>query len=199
MKKPVLLLALVLSIFSLKANAQDTSWGFMGGVNNSTVNSYVNNNIFKPGLNLGLFINSSRNAKSGLKTQFLYSQLGSEFEGTDNKLKLQYFQIPVMGVLYLNDRSNKFRPKILIGPYLGVKLSGIGGVSKANQYNTPNFNFLDLGGKAEVGFNYKLGERMWLNTEIFFAQGFTDVFKEESIKMINQSYGINLGVSFPLK
>ncbi|WP_255068987.1 porin family protein [Lacihabitans sp. LS3-19] len=200
MKKIVLIAFSCLYIISAKVNAQDRSWGVMAGVNGSMVTKLSDNTTFKPGGNLGIFMNQSNHSRTGMKVELLYTQMGSGFENTNSTLDLHYIQLPVYGVWYLNEKGNKLRPKLMAGPYVGALIGANGSNTENYSYRPVNFKKIDVGLRAAMGLNYRLNEKIWLNSEVYFAQGFFDNFKSEDTKtMINQSYGLNVGVSFPFK
>ena len=185
---------------TVAARAQDTSWGVMAGLNASTLEGKdFNLTAPQPGMNLGIFLNHSKKERSGIKAELLYTSLGSQFQNTDNEIRLHYLQIPVYGVAYLNDRSHSFRPKIMVGPYLGFLLDGKGSNTDAYYFTKKNFSPVELGGKGAVGFNWNLGQRIWMNSEVYYGLGFTNAHKTESINIHNSSLGFNVGLSFPLE
>lgn len=200
MKKTLIITILSLSAFCFqKASAQNYSWGVMTGVNASMVNKLVDNSKFKPGANAGIFVNYSNEGTTGIKAELLYSQMGSAFKGNNSILQLHYIQLPVYGVWYLNDKGNKLRPKLMAGPYIGALVGVSGSENPGNDYTKSNLKKIDAGVKAAFGLNYKIRSRIWLNSELYFAQGLTNNFNETMGKtMVNQSYGLNVGVSLPI-
>ncbi len=197
-KKLVMLFSLIGVVIS--ASAQQTSVGVMVGVNNSTMRGEdFNLTEYKPGGNIGAFLNYSKKEKSGFRAEVLYTAMGSEFQGIDNEIRLNYLQVPLYAVGYLNDRGHKFRPKIMIGPYVGFLLKGEGSNTDAYYFTTRNFSSVDFGGKGALGFNWNLASNMWLNTELYYGVGFTNAHKTENVNVHNESYGLNVGISFPIK
>lgn len=71
-----ILTAFLISTTVLKA--QDTSWGPMAGVNGSTLMD-MPLNIYKPGVNLGVFLNHSNREHTGIKVEATYTQMGTNF------------------------------------------------------------------------------------------------------------------------
>lgn len=168
------------------------------GPNGRTKRFYNNSdfplNTYKPGLNLDLFLNHSTKERTGIKIEALNSQLGTTFDDNSNKIRLNYFKLPVYGVLYTNDRRNDFRPKFTVEPYLQV-LYG----ASVNNLTADNYKSLDLGGKAAAGFNWKVSQNVWLNSELYFGRSFVNINKTNNLNIKNQSIGLNMCLSFPLK
>ncbi|MCR9062993.1 MAG: PorT family protein [Cytophagales bacterium] len=191
-------LSICLLAFSQKTYAQDTSWGPMAGINGSTITGDFPLNTYKPGVTLGAFLNHSTRERTGLKVEALYSQMGTNFDGFQDKIEMHYFQVPVYGVWYLNDRGNDFRPKLMIGPYIGILVKGSGSNTSDNTFTTENFNSVDFGGKAAAGFNWKVSPNIWLNSELFIGSSFANIYKTDIVNIKNQNFGLNMGLSFPL-
>ena len=97
-------------------------------------------------------------------------------------------------MLYTNDRRNDFRPKFTVEPYLQV-LYG----ASVNNLTADNYKSLDLGGKAAAGFNWKVSQNIWLNSELYFGRSFVNINKTDNLNIKNQSIGLNMCLSFPLK
>lgn len=181
------------------AAAQDTSVGFLLGANGSIFQSKFLEEKPLAGLNAGVFINHSKKEHAGIKAELLYSQMGSAFENTDSQVKLHYVQIPIYGVYYFNDRGDDFRPKIMIGPYVGFLAKTDGATVGEYSFGDGNFNKVDFGAKGAIGFNYLLNDRLWLNTELTYGQSLANINTLETSKILNGSGGLNVGISFPLK
>ncbi|TBX24847.1 porin family protein [Jiulongibacter sediminis] len=179
------------------SKAQDTSWGPMVGLNAATLVD-MPLNTYKPGVNLGLFLNHSNRERTGIKVEATYSQMGTLFNGFDQRVEMHYIQVPLYGVWYLNDRGNDFRPKLMIGPYVGFLMNATGSNTTDNQFITENFNSLDFGGKGAFGFNWKISPRVWLNSEFYVGGSFANIYKTDIINIKNRSFGLNAGLSFPL-
>ncbi|MGR3811140.1 porin family protein [Jiulongibacter sp. NS-SX5] len=190
-----LLIAILLTTH--ESQAQEKSWGPMAGINGSTLVD-MPLNIYKPGVNFGAFLNYSNRERTGLKVEAMYSQMGTKFDGFEDKIEMHYVQVPVYGVWYLNDRGNNFRPKLMVGPYLGFLLNATGSNTTDNNFTTENFNTVDFGGKGAVGFNWKFSPRVWLNSEFYFGGSFANIYSTDIINVKNTNFGVNAGLSFPL-
>lgn len=195
MKKAILMLSLFLTVNSLFAQTT-TSIGPMIGFNSSVYKGDISTEKWKsPDLNVGLFLNHSKNEFFGLRVEALYSSMGTAFTPSPEILKAGYIQVPVYGVAYLGKRGTAVRPKLMAGPYAGF-LTHIGG-TKVNP-DKDNYNKVDFGLKGAAGANFRLGGGMWLNSDLYYGLGLADLYKSDT-DVFNHSWGLNVGVSFPVK
>jgi outer membrane protein W len=199
LKSAIVFFALLLINTSI-IRAQTLSAGPIVGLNISTLSGPTNTKPL-PGLTLGGFANYSVNEHIGIGAKFMYSQLGTDYKGVDYINKLHYLQMPITGIYYFGEVGNKFRPKVFAGPYVGTLLNATlkDGVKITEANGGPVYKKLDIGGLVGVGFNYRIQSRTWLNVDAGFSQGFTDVNESPVAKFKNQSFGLNVGVSFPIK
>ncbi|MFC3813197.1 porin family protein [Lacihabitans lacunae] len=199
MLKSILVLIALLSIHIGVANAQTLSVGPMIGVNASRFTGQPNTKSIA-GLAIGAFGNYSVNEHIGIGAKLLYSQLGSGFNDTDHLNRLHYIQLPITGIYYFGESGDKLRPKIYAGPYVGrlLKTTVKDGTKITTIDGEPFHEKLDVGGVIGVGFNYRIKSRTWLNADLGFSQGFININKTPGVVYKNQSFGLNVGVSFPV-
>lgn len=194
MKKSILVCSLIFAVNSLFAQTT-TSIGPMIGFNSSVYKGDITTEKWKsPDLNVGLFLNHSKNDVFGVRLEALYSSMGTAFNNSSEVLKVGYIQIPVYGVAYLGKKGAPVRPKLMAGPYIGF-LTNIGG-TKVNP-DKDNYNKVDFGLKGAGGVNIRLANEIWLNTDLYYGLGLADLYKSDS-KVFNNSWGLNVGVSFPV-
>lgn len=194
MKKSILVFSLILAVSSLYAQTT-TSIGPMIGFNSSIYKGDITTEKWKsPDLNLGLFLNHSKNETFGLRVEALYSSMGTAFTNSEEVVKAGYIQVPVYGVAYLGKKGTAVRPKLMAGPYVGF-LTNVGG-TKVN-LNKDDYNKVDFGVKGGAGINFRLSREIWLNTDLYYGFGLADIYKSAS-NVTNQSWGLNVGVSFPV-
>jgi hypothetical protein len=194
MKKYILGFAFLLGINS--TFAQTTSIGPLIGINSSVQKGDISFEKWKAAdLNVGAFLNHSKNDKFGLRIEALYTSLGTEYTNSSEVLKTGYIQIPVYGVAYFGKQGSAVRPKLMAGPYVGF-LTNFGG-TKIN-LNKDDYNKVDAGLKAAAGLNVRLSNQIWLNADLHYGLGLVDISKIES-KIHNNAWGLNVGVSFPVK
>lgn len=195
MKKSILALSVILTVNSLFAQTT-TSIGPMIGFNSSVYKGDISTEKWKSAdLNAGLFLNHSRNETFGFRIEALYSSMGTAFTNSSEVVKTGYIQVPVYGVAYLGKKGTSVRPKLMAGPYVGF-LTNVGG-TKVN-LNKDDYNKVDFGLKGAAGINFRLNREIWLNTDLYYGLGLTDLYKSDT-DVYNNSWGLNVGVSFPVK
>lgn len=195
MKKLILAFGLILAVNSLFAQTT-TSIGPMIGFNSSVYKGDIATEKWKsPDLNVGLFLNHSKNETFGLRLEALYSSMGTAYTNSSETVKAGYIQVPVYGVAYLGKKGTAVRPKLMAGPYVGF-LTNVGG-TKVN-LNKDDYNKVDFGLKGAAGVNFRLTREVWLNTDLYYGVGLTDLYKSDT-DVFNHSWGLNVGVSFPVK
>jgi hypothetical protein len=71
-------------------------------------------------------------------------------------------------------------------------------VKISNENGGPDFAKLDFGGVLGLGFNYRIQTKTWLNADLSYNQGFTDINNLASITNKNRFVNLNIGLSFPI-
>jgi outer membrane protein W len=126
----------------------------------------------------------------------LYSQEG--YKTANEEVKLNYLQIPIYYDLFFGELGEAFRPKIYVGIVPGFFLDGKinGGESNKDFYNS--FVVAASGG---LGFNYRVGNRMWLNADLRAYWGLSDLRADKGVdpdviagKTIQPSIGLAYGL-----
>ena len=200
MKNSIFVLSIVSFFICTQAAAQDNlSFGPVVGVNFSKLTGNVSTMNSKTGHTLGIFINYSTESRFGLNGQLLYSRLGGQSANGVSKAILDYVQIPVMGTYYLNGRGNKFRPKLMAGPYVGFLVNAVNenGVSINPESANRPYKGFDAGAALGAGLNFSVAPKVWLNTDVRYNIGLTQVMNTIP-DVFNRSWGINVGLSFAL-
>jgi Outer membrane protein beta-barrel domain len=200
MKKVLIVLSIVSAISYSKAIAQENvSFGPIVGVNFARLTGNQLYSDWKTGASAGFFINYSGESRLGINGQLLYTRIGGESPNGASKGHLDYLQIPIMGTYYLNGRGNAFRPKLMLGPYIGflLKATNESGVSINPEGGNRPYKGVDAGAAMGAGFNYAIGRKVWLNADLRYNLGLTQVMNTIS-DVHNRSWGINVGLSFPL-
>lgn len=168
MKKINLSLLILLFAASIPTMAQVDQnvlrLGVKGGVNftNFRVDEIADNNM-KAGLNLGLFVRMPVSETISIQPELLYSSKGSKLK-YDNFLQgegeyrfnFNYLELPVLGVFSIGDHFN-----IQAGPYVAYLASANikdmeddGSIQGIADLNEKNFNRLDYGLAAGIGFDF---------------------------------------------
>ena len=177
------------------ANAQigdQTSIGPRVGINFSNVRN-VDGSEALTGLAIGLTGTYSISEKTGLTIVLLYSGEGYKLNSDDSRLS--YLQIPIFFDLFFGELGEKFRPKVYAGIQPGFLLD-----SKNNGNDVEDvFNSFNVAVGGGLGFNYRVGSRIWLNTDLRAALGLSDI-REDAIgdKVANSNIQLSLGLAYGL-
>ncbi len=193
MKKTTLF---VLAFFiNLLVLGQNFSVGPILGLNFSNLSGDIENNSFKAGFAGGVFANYSITTDFGLTGQLLYSQQGAnvEFGGVENKIRLDYLQVPLLGAYYFG--KDKFRPKVLLGPQFGFLLTAKDKDGNDLDPNGQIYETSDISIVAGAGFNYNLAPKIWLNADVRYNFGTSNISKVSGAELRNQHFAVMVGVS----
>lgn len=179
--------------------SQTTSIGPMAGVNIAKFQDAPDSK-YTVGASAGGFLNHSFNENFGMTAKLLFSQMGNKNEVFKATAKLNYVQVPITGVYYFGKQGQAFRPKIFAGLYAAGLASAKNKYYESNTSETVTgaYNSFDGGGTLGLGFNYLLSDKSWLNFDLGYNQGFTDITKNSTIDYKNQGFNVNVGVSFPV-
>lgn len=175
-------------------NSSNFSIGPRLGVNYSNV-SNPDEAESLAGLVAGLTSTYSINQYSGLTVDLLYS--GEGYKIGDNKTKLNYLRIPVLYNVFFGELGESFRPKAFLGIQPGLLLSAKSGTTDVKD-NMNNFSFGIGGG---LGFNYRLKDRMWLNTDLrsfFDLTDLRDAPPSSSDKYAIRNIQLSVGIAWGL-
>ena len=205
MKNFVILIAVCLSATSL--SAQHISIGPTVGVGHSWLNSNASTadkNLFFPTYNVGAKLVYSIKSNWGVSADVKFSGEGGS-RGVDNNNKtvdrLNFLRIPIQGIYFFGKYGDRVRPKISVGPSFGFLVGGKEKVYSNGKMvqefeNKNNFNKLDVGLNAAVGANIRICKSTWLNTDLTYYHGLTDISKGAS-NLKQRGIGINVGLLFP--
>lgn len=162
------------------------------GVNFANV-SNVDGSKSLTGLAIGLTSTYSINQSSGITVDLLYSGEGYSLDGND--LHLNYLQIPILFDLFFGQLGDKFRPKVYVGVTPGFLLN-----AKVNDNVVDDFyNGFNIAFTGGLGFNYRLGNRIWINTDLRGFLGLSDI-RQDVIgdKVANNNIQLSLGLAYGL-
>jgi len=167
------------------------------GFGHTGIRNTVGTDIFKPNWSAGVIFNYSSQSHWGFAADVLWSMEGARVQssGDEIDLTLQYIRVPLKVAYYFGDFEDDFRPKITLGPSMGFLIDGD---SDSDSYGTTDvtsfYNKFDIGVNASLGFNWKLATNMWLNTDLNYYTGFTDIRTNQ----YNSHFGLQLGLAFGL-
>ena len=179
------------------AQTQDRwSIGPRAGINFSNVNN-IEESESVTGLVLGLTTTYSLNENSGLTLDLLYSSEG--YQAPFEEYHLRYLQIPFYYNYFFGDLGDRLRPKI----YVGIAPAfWLGGTLNELDVNDEYYNKFMVSGTGGLGFNYRVGNRIWLNTDLRSFIGLSDIraknfIESESInpRTVQLSLGLAYGFS----
>ncbi len=148
------------------------------------------------GLVAGITSTFSLRERSGLTVELLYAEEGAE-SLEEVELDLSYLRLPILYNIFFRDVGDAFRPKIYIGLQPGLLLEAE--IDEADR--TDSYNSFALGGTVGIGFNYQVGEELWLNTDLRYNRGFTDIAEDTAFfegDIYNQGFQLSLGLAFGL-
>lgn len=192
------------------------------GLNVSNL-SGVNDIKAKAGLTVGAFMLYSFQEHFGISADVLYSMEGAKFTDlnnignvstkTENNIALGYLRIPLLANVFFGEYGNRFRPKVSLGPSVGLLLSAKNKFkSVTNNSSTDvitiedkdnvknNFKSVDLGAVVGAGFNYRLAESVWWNFDLRYYIGATDINDRPLVSntIKNNSFSVCLGLGIGL-
>jgi outer membrane protein W len=163
----------VYALATTQAQSEDRfSLGPRGGINFSNVTN-VDESQSVTGVVLGLTTTYSLDQHSGLTLDVLYSVEGykAPFENYD----LRYLQIPIYFDYFFGQLGDRFRPKIYLGASPSFFLSG---TLNELDVNEPYYNKFLIHATGGLGFNYRVANRIWLNTDARYFLGLSDIRSE---------------------
>lgn len=172
--------------------SEQISIGPRVGVNFANV-SNVDGSESLTGLAIGLTSTYSFNESTGLTIDLLYSGEGYSLDGNDHHLN--YLQIPILFDLFFGEYGDKFRPKVYAGLTPGFLLSAKVNDNKVDDFYN-GFNIAIAGG---LGFNYRVANRIWLNTDLRAYLGLSDIRQEApGDKVANNNIQLSVGLAYGL-
>lgn len=201
MKKSIAILVSLLFINnSFAQEAERTSIFSLGpsvGFGHTGMRNMGGTDLFKEHWEAGLIMNYSKWEHFGLGADVLFSTEGGRAsnEGRETDLTLQYIRVPIKFSYFFRDMDDAFRPKITVGPSMGFLTEARQDIEDQSTTTvTSACNSFDFGLHAGLGFNYKLGTNLWLNTDIGYYGGLTKVISND----YNRNLGLKVGLAFGL-
>jgi outer membrane protein W len=180
------------------AKTKTFSIGPSVGFGHTGIRNNPGTDLFKPSWSAGLIFNYSTSVHVGFAADLLWSMEGALAEdanGRDNNLTLHYIRVPLKFAYFFGEFEDNFRPKLTVGPSMGFLLDadnyleGTGTTDVSSYYES-----FDIGLNASIGFNLKLAENIWLNTDFNYYTGFMAIRADQ----YNSNYGLKVGLAFGL-
>ena len=207
MKTLVILLTGLFSVFAVRAQ-QYLSLGPTAGFGHSWVSMDQEpsgfDKAFHASYNIGAKLVYSIVTNWGLSADLKFSSEGGTYKSASGNDKLvlraNYIRVPIQGIYFFGDYGDRVRPKISTGPSFGFL---VGGKSKSivNEQTTSETDIsnvmkgFDFGWDFAGGANVRLSRNTWLNADIMYKLGITDISKNANA-MHNRGLGFNVGVAF---
>lgn len=199
--KTILTVAFLAAVFNVQA--QYFSIGPSVGFQHSWISSELPDSAshtIHPGFNAGLSLVYSNESHFGLGADLKYSMEGTSIKTeflnvqTVTDWNTTYIRLPLRLIYFFGEYGNAIRPKIFLGPTLGALLS-----SKSEDVDVKDLtNSFDVGVHGGLGLNIRLLERIWLNTDVTYTQGLSDVTQSDldNTKNHNGNIAVNAGLLF---
>lgn len=157
---------LVLSSFFVKAQSDQTGIRASLNLSNLYVDE-VNDENTKPGFALGVYFRKGISEQVSIQPEINYSLKGSQinYDGTivsgsgKYRYNLSYIEIPVLANIHVGE-SLYFSAGPYISTLIAAKVKdvdGDGSVNGVREYDRDDFNTLDYGVAAGVGFDFTGG------------------------------------------
>lgn len=210
MKKLILLAGLVIVGATVQAQNKTSyiSLGPVGGVGHTWITNVQGNTDFKISPALGIGMVYSKHEHIGWGADLLVSHEGYTSETMLEGNKYDVIVNPVF--LRLNPKFLYFfgrygdgiRPKLYVGPSLGVKIDEVRDFSINNEGNgdadlntdSDMFNTVDFGLQAGAGVNIRLKSNMWLGLDAGYYHGLLDMLDNQFGDANNMSRNVRLNV-----
>ncbi len=202
--KKILTMAAALFTFSVAFSQEEPgngnktfSIGPAVGFGHTGLRKTTGTDVFKPSWSAGVILNYSTSENIGFAADVLWSVEGARVQsgGYENDLTLQYIRVPLKFVYFFGDFADDFRPKITVGPSLGFLIDATYDMETTGTSDvTPYYEKFDAGLNASLGFNWKLGTNIWLNTDLNYYTGFIAVRGDD----YNSNFGLRVGLAFGL-
>jgi len=188
-----ILLILVNALAFTFGQGSEDRWsiGPRAGVNFSNVTNVENSESITGGV-FGLAATYSLNENTGLTLEALYSVEG--YQAPFNEYRLRYLVVPLYFDYFFGELGQRFRPKVYVGIAPSFYLSGT--VNDLDD-NPDYFNNFLMSATGGLGFNYRVGNRIWFNTDLRSFIGLSDI-RAENFTDGDQVAFRNVQLSFAL-
>ncbi|QRR01084.1 porin family protein [Dyadobacter sandarakinus] len=200
MKNCIILLLLTTLTVPFAHAQENVSIGPMVGLNLSNFRGDNADMSMKPGLAVGGFYNYSSKTGFGFSGQLLFSQMGARTYNKNEAIRLNYIQAPLLATFFFGRYGSGIRPKAFLGPNVNFLVGARNKDGKNINGEAGNrvFKPFDLGLTFGAGLNYRLKNKVWLNTDVRYGLGLFNVVRNNTRTLRNNVWSINAGLSFPL-
>lgn len=173
------------------SNAQEMSYGALGGISLSTISGDDTGEYSsKVSISIGGFLEYKINNQFGVQPELRYINVGAKGElfGKDYKENYSYIAIPVLGKYYVNEKfSLNFGPQIAFNMGAKTKFDG-------DSENIEDVNGLDLG--LLIGASYNFTDRIFADARYNF--GLSNIYSntDDGFKQSHAAFFVSLGYRF---
>ena len=200
--KSQFLIFLFLIMWSLSAHSQ-ISLGLKAGINSAhQVTEFNGVELSTESINgivLGALLEIPLSQKVSLQPEFLYMQKGSSLEPLDDRLKINYLEIPILFKFkFLNKKS--FGLNLVAGPSFGYASSGTisdGSGSESLDFDDDTIERMDIPLQLGLGASTSIGGAT-LFTEYRYWRSLVNISKSDEVTLNNSGFSAVIGVLFPL-
>jgi outer membrane protein W len=209
-KQMMLLVGLSLALYS---TAQNLSMGKTASIGQSWLStqqdmvSGFNNKEMHLSYGAGLKMVYSFNPNWGISSDLRFSSEGATFstetpDDVERRYRINYIRHSMQGTYFFGDYGNRVRPKLSVGPQVGLFAGGKSKVKNTVE-NVPEvksknmFTTWDAGVVGAAGANIRLMPNTWLNMDVSYYHGLVDINDTPSDNEIhNRSLLFNIGVLY---
>lgn len=202
MKHKIALLGITLLCLTTIVQTQTVSIGRAFSFGDAFITDKNQDNKFLLSWTGGVSLTYSNREHYGFGTDLLYSQEGGNSQFTRNgttvktETKLSYLRLPIKFIYFFGENGDMIRPKIFAGPTVGFLTAAE--VNDDGAFTA--FEKWDYGAHIGIGANKVVCDRIWLNTDITYTHGFSDITTTElnPNKNLNGNIRMNISLLFGL-
>jgi hypothetical protein len=197
LKHSAILISMCLAFVALRVDAQ-SSFGIRAGLllANLEYNSDIFNEDNRTGVDIALVYQAKLNGGLAIQPEVHFSQMGNKLKVADIKTTLNYIQVPVLFQYDLLNSADGIDIYPMVGPYVGVALSGDDGVTDFDFEN--DLDRLDYGFHLGAGIDFRLGE-FGLYADLRYVMGLANIVHNDNntnLEIKNQGINIGVGIRF---
>lgn len=207
MKRILVAGAALLAVVS--GNAQNLSFGPTVGFGHgmlSDENFPGADREFHATYNAGVKLVYSFVSHWGVSADVRYASEGGTFQqgsnnSSESSFRFNYVRVPLQGIYFFEQLGDGVRPKVSLGPSVGFL---VGGESKLREDgevvqradSKDLVDGFDFGLTGAVGVNFHLKGDKWINTDLSYYHGLTNIAETGTLR--NRGIGVNVGLLFPI-
>lgn len=204
----VILIVSALCMTVISTNAQNLSFGAIGGLGHSWTSIDKASNYdtrLHANYSLGGRLVYSFESSWGISGDIKFSGEGQSVGiDKDNRavVRANYIRIPLQGIYFFGKYGDRVRPKVSFGPSFGILVGGkTRSFVNGNEFTTGKtkdyLKTFDYGLTLAAGGNVRIATATWLNLDLSYYHGLADI-TETGADGSNRNLGVNVGVTFPL-